>query len=105
MIAVNKHNNLESPSSLIEKLLPNVPSHGVENESCAADGENATVITESASPINETSKAHVRTALSFFKKNDSKPPINGTRNNNKTIILKSIYKEAKTSLIISRDPN
>jgi hypothetical protein len=41
---------------------------------------------ERNSATSETNKDHPRTALSFLIKNDNKPPISGTKNNNKTII-------------------
>ena len=41
---------------------------------------------EKNNAVNEMNKDHTRTVLSFFKKNATKPPANGIKNNNRTII-------------------
>jgi hypothetical protein len=99
-MAVSRQRIWDNPSSCSEKELPRLPSQ--EELKCSCPGEWAKVFPamEINKVITDVSSAQVRTVLSFFIKKDRNPPINGTKNSNKTIIsIQNIFQGAKAHFI------
>ncbi|WP_240409949.1 hypothetical protein [Flavisolibacter nicotianae] len=91
-IAVNRQRIFAMPSSFREKVEFRPPNHGVEN--CRASSAFIKRVPRTAitSVTRETTSARMRTPFSSLIKKESKPPINGTKKRDKTIISKSKFK-------------
>ena len=91
-MAVRRQRICAKPSNRNAKFELSVPSHDAENSSASAFFTKPFPAIASANVKNEINNAQLRTVRSLFKKNESNPPISGTKNSNKTIILKSKFK-------------
>src|SRR6476661_1041445 len=90
--AVNRQRIFAMPSSFKEKVEFRPPIHGVEN--CRASSAFIKRVPRTAITrvTRETTSGRMRTTLSSLIKKESKPPINGTKKRDKTIISKSKFK-------------
>src|SRR5688572_11597659 len=86
--AVRRQRIFAMPSNCKAKLELSVPSQEAENCNASSDFTNPFPAMARPRVIKEVNNAQLLTVRSFFIKNDSKPPINGTKKSNKTIITK-----------------